>query len=178
VKELNKIGNKEKEWKSTMKFLEVLSDGQPHQVKDLKVYTKISPRTLYKNLSKLEPLIERFEEKRKGKPKPSVYYRASRRLFFLIAESKIIPLSVEEVLTDFSKDKDLGLALKRVNDLINGKVFVILSILKKSNIKDQEVILYLLRTFVFMNFEVLMFELVRASMKFINELDLEQIWKE
>ena len=145
-----------------MSILEVLFDGEWHRVEDLKVETHVSPRSLYKNLNRLEGhLIEKKKEKTTY-PNPT-YYRASPTLRSLMVESFLI---------DITNNKDIQSALKLTNDLVNAKVKSVLSTIKKNNVTDSEAILFLLRSFVLPFQEILTTGIIKASLPIINDLDL------
>jgi hypothetical protein len=171
--------NMEKALEARTSILKVLSDGQWHQTKDLKVETKVSSRTLYKHLKELEVFIERREEKESGFPKPPVYYRASPTLLSLIGESLIIEGTTKGIMADLLNTKDLSSVLWVINEFSNGKILSILSAIKKQSreVTDPE-LTFLLRSFVWKSYEYLTLGLVKTSMKIIDDLDLEQVSKE
>jgi hypothetical protein len=171
--------NMEKALEARTSILEVLSDGEWHQTKDLKVETKVSSRTLYKHLKELEAFIERREETESGFPKPPVYYRASSTLLALMAESIIIEGTTKGVMADLLNTKDLSSILCLVNKLTNSKILSVLSAIKKQSreVTDPE-LTFLLRSFVWKNYEYLTLGLAKASMKIIDDIDLEQVSKE
>ena len=171
--------NMEKALEARATILKVLSDGQWHQTKDLKVETKVSSRTLYKHLKELEAFIERREETESGFPTPPVYYRASPTLLSLIAESFVIKTTTEGIMADLLNTKDLSSVLWFVNKLTNVKILSVLSAIKKQSreVTDPE-LTFLLRSFVWKNYEYLTLGLVKTSMKIIDDLDIEQVSKD
>lgn len=176
---MTKDENMEKALEARASILNVLSDGQWHQTKDLKVETKVSSRTLYKHLRELEAFIERREEKESGFPKPPVYYRASPTLLSLMAESLFIEDTTKGLMADLLNTKDLSSVLWVVNRLSSAKILSVLSAVKKQSrkIPDPE-LRFLLRSFVWKNYEYLTLGLAKTSMKIIDDIDLEQISKE
>jgi len=170
--------NMEKTLKARAKILEVLFDGKWHQIKDLKVYTKVSPRTLYKHLNALEAFIETKED---ATTYPyQVYHRASPTLLSLMIESKLIEATTNSIIADLSNTKDLALILKFINMLTNSQILTVLETIKKSNLKfsDTEQISFLMRSFVLTHFEYLMAGLVKATSKIIDDVDFEQVRKD
>jgi len=168
--------NMKKTLKARAKILEVLFDGQWHQTKDLKVYTKVSPRTLYKHLEALKAYIEKEEDETTYPHR--VYYRASPTLLSLMVESKLIKATTDGIMADLSNTKDLASILKFINMLINSQILTVLETIKKSNLKfsDTEQISFLMRSFVLTHFEYLMAGLVKATSKI--DVDFEQVKKD
>lgn len=158
-----------------MSVLTILSDGQWHNTKDLKVETHVSPRTLYNNLKKLKNFIEREEDKRTYPHR--VFYRATPTLLSLMLESVSIEGITKALMKDLLDTKDLASILKFFNELINAKILSTLSVIKKCNVTDSKVVLFLLRSFVLECDEILIAGIVKASMKIINDIDLEQVKK-
>ncbi len=170
--------NMEKRLTARAKILEVLRDGQWHYTKDLKVYTKVSPRTLYKNLNELGAYIERKEDKTTYPNR--VYYRASPTLLALMIKSKEIEAAMKTIMTKLSNTEDLVTALEFINVLNNSNILAVLEIIKKSNLKFSDIkqISFLMRSFVLTPFEHFMAGLVKATSKIIDEIDFEQFRKD
>ena len=164
--------------KARAKILEVLFDGKWHQIKDLKVYTKVSPRTLYKHLNALEAFIETKEDVTTHPHQ--VYHRASPPLLSLMVESELIKATTEGIMADLLNSKDLAPILKVINMLTNMQILLVLETIKKSNLDISEVerISFLMRSFVLTHFEYLMAGLVRATTKIINDVDFDQVRKD
>lgn len=76
------------------------------------------------------------------------------------------------MMEDLSNNKDIQLTLKFASKLVNTKIKGVLSAIKKHNVTDSEVILLLLRSFVFPFQEILTTGIVKASLPIINDLDL------
>jgi len=170
--------NMEKTLKARSKILEVLSDGQWHQTKDLKVYTKVSPRTLYKHLEALEAYIEK--EKDETTYPHRVYYRANQVLLSLMAEAELTEAFIKDVIANLSSTKDLTSILKFINTKINMGILLVLETIKKSglDVANVEQISFLMRSFVLTPFEYAMAGIVKATTKIIDDIDFEQVRKD
>jgi len=170
--------NMKKRLTARAKILEVLRDGQWHYTKDLKVYTKVSPRTLYKNLNELGAYIERKEDKTTYPHR--VYYRASPTLLALMIKSKEIEAAMKTIMTELSNTGDLAPALEFINILNTSNILDVLEIIKKSNLKFSDIkqISFLMRSFVLTPFEHFMAGLVKATIRIIDDIDFEQVKKD
>ena len=167
----HRLSNSEKARKATMSILEVLFDGEWHRVEDLKVETHVSPRSLYKNLNRLEGhLIEKKKDKTTY-PNPT-YYRATPTLLSLRFESMLIEKITKAMMKDLSNNKDIQSTLEYANEIINAKIKSVISTIKKEHITDSETILFLLKSFVFPFQEILITGIIKASLPIIDDLKL------
>jgi DNA-binding HxlR family transcriptional regulator len=167
----HRLSNKQKAWKTTMSILEVLFDGKWHRVEDLKVETHVSPRSLYKNLKRLEGFLIEKKKDKTAYPNPT-YYRATPTLLSIIAESFLIEKTTKAIMEDLSNNKDIQSTLKFASEITNAKIKSILSAIKKDKIKNTEVILFFLRWYFFPFQEILTTGIVKASLPIIDDLDL------
>ena len=158
------------------KIIEVLSDGEWHQAKALKVETHVSSKTLYRNLEKLKPYLEKHEDKESGKYPYPKYYRANKALMTIAAQVNRTDSMWKHIEERFLRTKDLAFALEEINATDN--LNMIHALLQFKNVKPMpEIIEDLLYLFVWRGHEVLSKNLVISCLKDIDSINFEKAFE-
>jgi DNA-binding HxlR family transcriptional regulator len=159
----------EKTRKARWTFLTAMLNKDWVQTKDLKVYTHISPRTLYKILKDLKPFIERKEDKTTYPA--SVYYRLNG----LIKEYLVTKLGMEKIVwkeieEQFLKTKDVNLAINQVNAVVDCFLAMIIDGIKgdKWDMSREEAHVFL-DMFVWESYETLTRRLIDSCFETLKE---------
>ncbi len=156
------------------KIINLLSDYQPHEYKEIKEKTNISSVTLSQHLKELRPLLERKEDK-------SVYphrvsYKVNQLFKLEIEREKTIEISWQEIKENFLQKKnltyrDLLETVEGINAITNSFLALILDDLITSEDlkKDLEMVYLLLETFVWETYKDLTLRLFQEVRKNLME---------
>jgi DNA-binding HxlR family transcriptional regulator len=156
------------------KIINLLSDNQPHEYKEIKEKTNISGVTLSQHLKELKPLLERKEDKSAYPHRVS--YKVNPIFKLELERQKTVETSWKEIRENFlQKDnltnRDLLNALEGINGITNGLLAIILDDLigSKDLKKDSEMVYLLLETFVWESYKDLTLRLFEEMQKKLME---------
>jgi len=148
-----------------------------HQNKELKEKTKLSSRTLAKHLRQLErqKLINRIEDDESGKYPRPVYYRAIPELVTASHAGIMIEEASQHIEPALRESKDPLMLLDGIHAANSGFIAGILSQLKGwDNIFEYDWD-WRLELFVWHPYRVFTYNLVVATKKIINEIDIQKL---
>lgn len=167
----------EKAYNAQRIIFKTLYDGQWHRNKDLKEKTKLSSRTLNKHLTEMvkKCVVERKVDNESGKYPYPVLYKAEPELLVYMKSSLF--------REDFSKTIDAMLEETKdpleILDVIHeysqrAFLWILEEIKRNKNISDNQ-IEFFEEMFLWSNYKSFTFELIEATRKKIDNVDINQL---
>jgi DNA-binding MarR family transcriptional regulator len=158
-------------------IFKALYDGQWHRNMELREKTKLSSRTLTKHLDRLikSCLVERKTDNESGKYPIPVLYRAESELLAYMKSSLLREDFAENVNAMLKETNDPLKILEIIHDYSQLAFLHILEQMKrKKDISDEE-IEFLEEIFLWSNYKSFTFELVEATRRIAESLDINQL---
>jgi hypothetical protein len=169
--------HRHKEYFARRAIFEALYDGQWHRNMELKEKTKLSSRTLTKHLEQLikSCLVERKTDSESGKYPVPVLYRAEPELLAYMKSSLLKEDFAKNVNEMLKETNDPLMILEVIHDYSQLTFLHILEQIKrKKDISDEE-IEFLEEVFLWSNYKSFTFELVEATRRIAESLDVSQL---
>ncbi|MGA3289227.1 MAG: hypothetical protein ABSD42_03180 [Candidatus Bathyarchaeia archaeon] len=169
------IGNYQKtmQYDAQLTILNALFDGEWHQNKELKIATKLSSRTLNKNLKTMTEIqvIERKEAVKNGKY--AVFYKTSEELFYMTAINMWNEIH-KEISKTLKQSKDPLCILEEIH--INNEEFFIQFLFQiQSNKNNPEKIKFLAEVLLLQNYQYLIKELITITSQIRSEINVDNL---
>jgi hypothetical protein len=168
---------RKKEYFARRTIFKALYDGQWHRNMELREKTKLSSRTLTKHLDQLikSCLVERKVDNESGKYPVPVLYRAEPELLAHTKSSLLREDFAENVYAMLKETNDPLMILEVIHDYSQLTFLHILEQVKlKKDISDEE-IEFLEEIFLWSNYKSFTFELVEATRRIAESLDVNQL---
>jgi DNA-binding HxlR family transcriptional regulator len=164
-----------------MPILRVLIDEKEHRYKEIKEKGKLNDFTLSKHLNRLKNMrfVTRRIDTESGKYPPPVYYKINPIFKLVLHRYVAVEVAWKELEENFLKTKDLWFAIEAINTICNGLFLTMISALKHNkDFRDEEVDYLWLKLFVCETYETLMWRLLKASAKIVDDIDFEKLLKD
>jgi DNA-binding MarR family transcriptional regulator len=164
-----------------MPILKVLIDEKEHRYKEIKEKGKLNDFTLSKHLKRLNKLnfVTKRIDIKSGKYPFPIYYKINPTFKLALHRYVAVEEAWKELEEKFLKDKDLWFAIGAINTICNGIFLTMIGALKHNkDLRDEEVNYLCLNLFVCETYETLMWRLLKASAKIVDDIDFEKLLKD
>jgi len=164
---------------SSLRIAKFLSDKKPHQFKEIKKETKLSPPTLSKRLKELVEvrLVNKKVDTKSGRYPYPVYYTATEELSDFAKTAMFIDEASARIEEAISADKQPLLLLDGLHMANTANMVMILRELKKDKSRLRPDMIFNWELWTLEPYRALSLKIIEASAKEINEIDIDQIQK-
>jgi DNA-binding HxlR family transcriptional regulator len=175
------MGNsqQEKRYNTQLTILEALFDGELHQNMELKTKTKLSSNSLTKSLKEMVKIkvIEKKEDVKNGKY--AVLYKITQDPLIYMMAINIWKNCRKQINEMLKQHEDPLFILKKIQDanqLLFAQILEQIKINKEANEINPEEIKFLEEVLLFQNYRNLTRELITATTKIINKINIDGLF--
>jgi DNA-binding HxlR family transcriptional regulator len=164
---------------SSLRIAKFLSDEKPHQFKEIKKATKLSPPTLSKRLKELVEvgLVNKKVDTKSGKYPYPVYYTATGELSDFAKTAMFVEEASAGIEEAISAEKQPLLLLDALHMANTVEMVMILKELKKDKSRLRPDMIFNWQLWALEPYRALSLKIIEASAKVIEKIDIDQIQK-